>query len=109
MKKDVLCDILYMKIVSNEYAYIHFLKRPIEIACNGIPQSFLIVPNQFINMEPITLDLIVKHVGKGIFWAYWRNSFKWKNFKDRLYNRLWGNRADRNLIQCMRRKIDRAG
>ena len=97
------------KIVSNEYAYIHFLKRPIEIACNGIPQSFLIVPNQFINMEPITLDLIVIHVGKGIFWAYWRNSFKWKNFKDRLYNRLWGNRADRNLIQCMRRKIDRAG
>lgn len=55
------------KIVSNEYAYIHFLKRPIEIACNGIPQSFLIVPNQFINMEPITLELIVKHVGKGIF------------------------------------------
>ena len=97
------------KIVSNEYAYIHFLKRPIEIACNGIPQSFLIVPNQFINMEPITLELIVKHVGKGIFWAYWRNSFKWKNFKDRLYNRLWGNRADRNLIQCMRRKIDGAG
>ncbi|MBO5180843.1 MAG: hypothetical protein J6B92_03010 [Paraprevotella sp.] len=94
------------EVRSAEYAYIHFLKRPITIALNTLPNKFLIAENGVWEYQPITKELIAKYTHNGIFWNYWKNSFRWKNFKDRLCNRLWRNKEDRKLIEQMKRMID---
>jgi len=94
------------EIQSAEYAYIHFLKRPITIVSNTISKRFLIAENSILDYQPITPKLISNYTRNGIFWSYWQNSFRWKNFKDRLCNRLWRNKEDKKLIRRMKRMID---
>lgn len=98
--------ICHNKVQSAEYAYIHFLKRPITIASNTVSKRFLIAENSIIDYQPITPKLISNYTRKGIFWNYWQNSFHWKNFKERLYNRLWQNKENRKLMKQMKRMID---
>ena len=77
------------------YAYIHFLKRPMVVPASlDMNQPLVIIPNTVINYPPemINRSFIVRHNVGGVFWSYWKNSFKWKNFKRRLQDRLYKNK-----------------
>lgn len=92
------------KIEKEEYVYIHFLKRPIAIDKNlSFSKPVVIVPNRIFNIDyaEITPDFLKKNSANGIFWAYWKNSFKPKNFVERVKNRLFQNKRNRTLINKM--------
>lgn len=89
----------------SEYAYVHFLKRPM-INNVSSSNSFYIVPNSLINTNDDYDTLYKKYCTNGIFLAYWRNSFKWNNFKERLFNRLFKNKIIRNYILRMNLLIE---
>lgn len=96
------------EIEMEEYAYIHFLKRPMEVAANiDLNQPIVIVPNRIFNMavEDISADFLVKVSRPGIFWPYWRNSFKPKNLIERIKNRLYQNKRNRWLMAQMEEMI----
>lgn len=91
--------------IKSEYAYVHFLKRPmINKVSNS--DSFYIVPNYMINTNEDYNTLFQRYCKNGLFYAYWRNSFKWKNFKERLLNRLYKNRIITNYISTMNQLIN---
>lgn len=96
------------EIQKEEYAYIHFLKRPMEVA-EGLDcgKPIVIVPNMIINMpeEEITKDFLRCVSRPGVFVAYWKNSFKPHNLMERAKNRLYQNRLNRVLIEKMNKLI----
>lgn len=83
-----------------EYAYVHFLKRPM---INKVSKynAFFIVPNMIINTDEDYENIYKNYCGDGLFIDYWKNSFKWKNFKERFCNRLYKNKIVRKLISEM--------
>lgn len=92
-----------------EYAYIHFLKRPMKVQEGiDIKKPMVFVPNRIFNMEPanITVEFLREVSKPGIFWDYWKNSFRPKNFIERLRNRLYQNRKDRAMINEMKKMVD---
>lgn len=62
-----------------------------------------IVPNRLFNIElsDITPSFINKHNTDGIFWEYWKNSFKPKNLFKRIYYRVYKNKINLALIRKM--------
>lgn len=60
------------KVFREDFAYIHFLKRNMELTKGFILSSrFLIVPNKFINLDgEITVDMIKKFSGQKMYWSY---------------------------------------
>lgn len=97
------------EIKKEEYAYIHFLKRPMDIAIDiDLNRPLVIVPNRIFNMpiENITPCFLSRVSKPGIFWSYWRNSFKPKNFIKRLQNRLYQNKKNCELIDQMKKIIN---
>jgi hypothetical protein len=81
------------KLECHEFAYIHFLKRPIKIssdffvrANNNISEPFWIVPNQFLPKEKLTLDIncITKYGKRRIYWSYYLNRLNIKYLKSKL-------------------------
>lgn len=96
------------EIETEEYAYIHFLKRPMKVDGNiDLEKPLVIIPNRILNMplRDITPQFLRQVSTKGIFWDYWRNSFKPKNLIDRVLNRLYRNRDDQKLIAHMNELI----
>lgn len=92
------------KVAKEEYDYIHFLKRPMEVDHDvDTNRPIVIVPNRIFNMEltDITVDFLVR-VGKcHIFWNYWKNSLKPRNFMDRVKKRLYQRRINKSLMAQM--------
>lgn len=91
-----------------EYDYIHFLKRPMSIADDlDMEKPLVIIPNEILNMDvdDISPQFLERVSRKRIFWKYWRNSFKPKNFIDRLLNRLYRNYQDQALIKKLSMQI----
>lgn len=91
-------------IQKEEYAYIHFLKRPMQVNKNlNFNEPILIVPNKIYNFDlnKITPQFIFSQNKNGIFWAYWKNSLKWHNLIERIKNRVYQNKINRNLIHKM--------
>lgn len=96
-------------ISKEEYAYIHFLKRPMEVVGNiDLQKPLIIIPNKIFNMpiENITPNFLLEVSKPGIFWAYWQNSFKPRNIIERLKNRLYQNKKNRILIARMEKIIE---
>lgn len=65
------------QVHSEEFLYIHFLKRPMKVKCNN-RHEFMIVPNQLVSL-PGTLslkDYIIKHSRQGVYWSYWIQRLK---------------------------------
>ena len=96
-------------IDKEEYVYIHFLKRPMEIDENiELDKPIVIVPNKIFNMDlsEITPSFLRRVSGKGIFWAYWKNSFRPRNFIERIKNRLYQKKRDVAMINKMEEMID---
>lgn len=96
-------------IDKEEYVYIHFLKRPMKIDENiEKDKPIVIVPNKIFNMDlsEITPSFLRRVSGKGIFWAYWKNSFRPKNFIERIKNRLYQKKRDVAMINKMEEMID---
>lgn len=95
-------------IEQEEYAYIHFLKRPMEVA-EGIDtdKPLVIIPNKIFNMDPeeITKEFLLEVSKKGVFYAYWKNSLRPKNLLERLRNRLWQNKLNSSIITSMNKSI----
>jgi len=61
------------KIIREDFAYIHFLKRPMSVSKGfRLTDKFLIVPNQFINVEEITDKLIREKSKNKIYYSYYR-------------------------------------
>ena len=92
------------RIKTQEYAYIHFLKRPIRANDNlDFSKPIVIVPNRIYNisLEMITPDFLQKINKRGVFFDYWKNSMKPQNLYERILNRLYRNRLNRNLIDKM--------
>lgn len=99
-------------IEKEEYVYIHFLKRPMVVDEKlDVNHPVVIVPNRVFNMEllEITPDFLKKVCKNKIFWDYWRNSFRPKNFLERLKNRLYQTKKDVSLINKMNMMIDEKG
>lgn len=95
-------------IKKEEYAYIHFLKRPMEVAADiNLKQPLIIVPNRIFNMEieNITINFLLEVSKPGIFWSYWHNSFMPQNLIERIKNRLYQNRKNQKLIAKMEKMI----
>ena len=96
-------------IDKEEYVYIHFLKRPMEIEENiELDKPIVIVPNKIFNMDlsEITPSFLRRVSRKGIFWAYWKNSFRPRNFIERIKNRLYQKKRDVAMINKMEEMID---
>lgn len=96
-------------IEKEEYAYVHFLKRPMDVEENiDFKKPIVIIPNRIFNMpiEEITSTFLRKVSAQGIFWSYWRNSFKPRNLLERLRNRLYQNKQNSRLIDNMNMMID---
>lgn len=96
-------------IDKEEYVYIHFLKRPMEVDVNiELDRPIVIVPNKIFNIElsKITPSFLRRVSGKGIFWAYWKNSFRPRNFMERIKNRLYQKKRDVAMINKMEDMID---
>lgn len=92
-----------------EYAYVHFLKRPMKVDEDiDVQKQMVIVPNRIFNMdsEEITVEFLREVSKPGIFWDYWKNSFRPKNFFERLKNRLYQNKRDRAMIYEMKRMVE---
>lgn len=98
-------------IEKEEYIYIHFLKRPMEVDENvNISKPIVIVPNRILNMDlsKITPSFLRKASRKGIFWTYWENSLRPKNCIERIKNRLYQTKRDIAMINKMEGMIDEA-
>lgn len=96
-------------IDKEEYVYIHFLKRPMEVDVNiELDKPIVIVPNRIFNMKlsEITPSFLREVSRKRIFWAYWKNSFQPRNFIERIKNRLYQKRQDVAMINMMEGIID---
>lgn len=73
-------DGLFRYFVSNnkvgieKVAYVHLIKRPMSWDDKSImdSNSFLIVPNKFIQDEPLTKDNILKFSRKRFYWTYYK-------------------------------------
>lgn len=95
-------------IKREEFTYIHFLKRPITIE-NGIDitKPLIIIPNKIFNMplNEITPEFLLAVNKAGIFFNYWKNSFKPKNLYIRIINRLYQNKKNRLFIENMNRLV----
>lgn len=91
-----------------QYDYIHFLKRPMDVPSDlDLAKPIVIIPNKLLNMnlEDITPGFLREVSKSGIFWKYWKNSFKPKNFIDRFLNRLYRNAQDKALIDKLSKQI----
>lgn len=83
-----------------EYAYVHFLKRPMinsVVDCN----TFFIVPNVIINSFYSYEEVYRRYCKNGLFVSYWKNSLKLCNLKERLIFRIYKNKLVRKLISEM--------
>ena len=60
------------KIVREDYAYIHFLKRNMQTAKGfALSDKFLIAPNKFINIEcEVTVEMIKQFSAQKYYWTY---------------------------------------
>jgi len=96
-------------IESEECLYIHFLKRPMVVKNSiNLNEPILIVPNKITNIDLNTInhEFIVKQNNGGIFWAYWKNSFRLNTFFERLLNRIYRNQIRKNKIDRIRQTIN---
>lgn len=96
-------------VQKEEYAYIHFLKRPMMVDEGiNLKKPLVIIPNRIINisLDEISVDWLRKVSRKGIFWSYWKNSLKPKNLAERIKNRLYQNKKDRMMIAEMERIVE---
>lgn len=94
------------KMIEEEYAYVHFLKRPMKIKAKADGSALLVAPNEITHYHgEAPADIIAATCGRGLFWPYWRNSFRWHNFKERLLNRLYRNRKWRGMMEEMKGKV----
>ena len=98
-------------IDKEEYVYIHFLKRPMKVDVSiELDKPIVIVPNRIFNMDllEITPSFLREVSKQGIFWTYWKNSFRPKNFIERIKNRLYLQKRDIAMINKMEDMIDEA-
>ena len=98
-------------IDKEEYVYIHFLKRPMEIDVNiELDKPVVIIPNKILNLglSEITPSFLRRVSREGIFWTYWKNSFRPRNFTERIKNRLYQKKRDIAMINKMEDMIDEA-
>ena len=60
------------KVFSENFAYIHFLKRKMEsVKGFQLTNRFLIIPNKFINLDKeVTAEMIEKYSVQKIYWSY---------------------------------------
>ena len=97
------------EVEEEEYVYIHFLKRPMEIDENiDYSKPIVIIPNRIFNMDQsgITKEFLQEVSRKGVFYAYWKNSLKPRNIIERLKNRLYQNAINRKAIDTMNKMIN---
>lgn len=59
------------KIISEKIAYVHFLKRSMQFKGLKNMQSFLIIPNKFIEDRSISMELLMYYSRDRIYWSYW--------------------------------------
>ena len=61
------------EVNQEEVIYVHFLKRPMELATASISgsSSFLIVPNEFISDRKIDYITLLVLSQPHIYWSYW--------------------------------------
>ena len=98
-------------IDKEEYVYIHFLKRPMTVEKDiDLYKPIVIIPNRIFNMDlsEITPSFLKKASRGGVFWIYWKNSFRPKNFIERIKNRLYQQKRDVAIIHKMEDMIDEA-
>lgn len=65
-------------IALEEYAYIHFQKRNMEVEVNNTREGFIIIPNKFIDLEDkINIEYIKKYSRKKVFYdVYFKQKLK---------------------------------
>lgn len=92
----------------DEYTYIHFLKRPINIYNIDHTKPIVIIPNKILNIPliEITPSFLDKVNKKGFFFKYWKNSLKPINLYKRLIYRLYKNKYNRLLINKMNKMVE---
>lgn len=91
-------------VAREEFAYIHFLKRPMKVASDlDMKRPVAIVPNSIFNIsyDQLTPEFIHTYTRPGVFWQYWRNSFRPHVFRERLAKRLYLNRRIISLMEQM--------
>ena len=78
------------EIRSNQIAYIHFLKRKMNVADNlNLNGRLLITPNNITNCnDKITKEMIVDSANNGFYWDYWINGLKPKMVLKKIRARL---------------------
>ena len=78
------------EVKSNPIAYIHFLKRKMNIFSNlNLDERLLITPNSITNYhDQITREMIADSANNGIYWDYWKNGLTPKMILKKIRARL---------------------
>ncbi len=73
------------EIFREDFAYIHFLKRPMKLDREFIlSESMVIIPNKFIGRKkPITVDMIKAYSRSKLYWSYLLQRISPKYFKSK--------------------------
>lgn len=73
------------EIFREEFCYIHFLKRPMEVMFNvNLQSSFAIIPNKFVVLDrKITAQQIMMQTKKGIYMSYILERLTIKYFRNK--------------------------
>lgn len=75
------------KLYSDEFMYVHFLKRPMSIDKNfQISNNFLIRPNHFSNMQDITVSSVLHWSKKKIYFSYYLDRLNFRYYRRRKTN-----------------------
>ena len=72
------------QIKKEAIAYVHFLKRPMEMKREDLKCSFLIIPNGFIDNRIITIKEIKKYARKKIYWSYWLHRINYTFIRNKI-------------------------
>ena len=78
------------EVVSNEMAYIHFLKRRMQVPTElDLDSRLMIVPNRILNAnEKITADFIRENTEPRFYYDYWRNGLALRTIAKKLKHRF---------------------
>lgn len=67
------------KIVEEELSYVHLQKRKMENKIKEVTNSFLIIPNSFIDDIDVSIQLILDNSHNTIEWKRWKRDF-WRRY-----------------------------
>lgn len=78
------------KLGKQDVAYVHFLKRPMQISCQDVmhAEKFLIVPNRFTTYKNVSVNDVIEFSKNRFYWSYYKSRLSIKIIVKKIINIL---------------------